>query len=588
MIRHTTSVVGSNSGKGTILLLSDCYSEYQKQLIDPLRFQLAEAGYGLCVAIGTVVPKNSDELSGNSAFFDWLKTTKIHGVIVMTTTVFVDMAPTEIADFLKGFGDMPTLSVGAVIPEIDSLVLDNAQGMRECMQRLLASPANRVFMFIGGKSNNPNSIEREAIFRNSLAMFGITVDEDLILYNDFLTTRSYNTVKNTLRDRPDVDVVVCVNDETAQSVLYALKSMNVAVPQDVRVCGFDDSFEATRLQPTLSSTTQPFGEVARLACQRILDGLKKQPPRAQVKRVPTRFIARESTVCSNSEPPQFLFDNHDDQDLSAELVDAIIERIRQPGLQYTVPKRHLKAALREAADGSASLFHQHVQHMMSKPTFSKLDVHWWNNLAVAIDDHCDELPLSDYKLTLQSTLSRDLRIIYKAVNDWVAAQQFHLNRSLEVYMQLLEQVSRSWNIESICASLEAWLKEREVRYFFLAMYTEPLDSIPAQSKILVSCVNGQLEKNNDPMAFATRELLPTPLQSLLRSEHLLILPIHSASTQYGYIVFEPRSADHFGNSLSSLGEHIGRSLNLMLMAEREQLSGVNVKTLNQEQSTPTR
>jgi len=171
------------------------------------------------------------------------------------------------------------------------------------------------------------------------------------------------------------------------------------------------------------------------------------------------------------------------QHLSAELVDAIIERIRQPGLQYTVPKRHLKAALREAADGSASLFHQHVQHMMSKPTFSKLDVHWWNNLAVAIDDHCDELPLSDYKLTLQSTLSRDLRIIYKAVNDWVAAQQFHLNRSLEVYMQLLEQVSRSWNIESICASLEAWLKEREVRYFFLAMYTEPLESIPAQSKI---------------------------------------------------------------------------------------------------------
>jgi len=495
VIRHTTSVVGSNSGKGTILLLSDCYSEYQKQLIDPLRFQLAEAGYGLCVAIGTVVPKNSDELSGNSAFFDWLKTTKIHGVIVMTTTVFVDMAPTEIADFLKGFGDMPTLSVGAVIPEIDSLVLDNAQGMRECMQRLLDEPENRVFMFIGGKSNNPNSIEREAIFRNSLAMFGITVDEDLILYNDFLTTRSYNTVKNTLRDRPDVDVVVCVNDETAQSVLYALKSMNVAVPQDVRVCGFDDSFEATRLQPTLSSTTH----------------------------------------------------------LSAELVDAIIERIRQPGLQYTVPKRHLKAALREAADGSASLFHQHVQHMMSKPTFSKLDVHWWNNLAVAIDDHCDELPLSDYKLTLQSTLSRDLRIIYKAVNDWVAAQQFHLNRSLEVYMQLLEQVSRSWNIESICASLEAWLKEREVRYFFLAMYTEPLESIPAQSKILVSCVNGQLEKNNDPMAFATRDLLPTPLQSLLRSEHLLILPIHSASTQYGYIVFEPRSADRFGNSLSSLG-----------------------------------
>ncbi len=559
--------MNTHTGKGSILFLTDYYSDYQKQLIEPLRVLIEDAGYGLVVVLGGVAPAVSDELdarAGNNAVINLLKTADIHGVIAVTPAASAGMTTDEIADFLAGFGDIPIVSIGTTVPGVSSFVLDNAKGMRECMQQLTSDPNNQVFMFVGGTKSNPDSIDREAIFRSCLAASGVPVDDSLVLYSDFVMTRNYRMVKDALQKRPDVDVIVCVNDDTAESIVFALKSMNLAVPQDIRVSGFDDSFAPIRSKPSISTVNQNYPEIAQKICQLIIGKTNQELSTAKTTVViPTRFISRESTLQLNGKAPRFLFHASEDQDIAADLVEAIIERVSQPATQSSIANELLKAALKEAANGSASQFRQHLQVMLATRNLDRPSVHWWQSLAVAIEDRCQELPYSDYKLTLQSTLNRDLKTLFKAIEEWESVHQFQLGRSLEITTHLLARVGRDTDTQAICSSIRTWAQYLEIKNFFLVLYTDFTRHIPPQSKLMVSCVNGHIETNAETLEFDTKEMLPSTVQHLLYSEYFLLAPIHSAGIQFGYMLIDPRDADYFGSSLDSLGDHIGRSIRLL-------------------------
>ena len=49
------------------------------------------------------------------------------------------------------------------------------------------------------------------------------------------------------------DVFICANDFVAIDAIRALRNLGVSVPEDIWICGFDDSQEASVMTPRLTS-----------------------------------------------------------------------------------------------------------------------------------------------------------------------------------------------------------------------------------------------------------------------------------------------------------------------------------------------
>jgi LacI family transcriptional regulator len=90
--------------------------------------------------------------------------------------------------------------------------------------------------------------------------------------------------------------MVCFNDTAALGAIRALHEVNMLVPRDVSVVGFDDIVGAEFNVPSLTTIRQPLNAMGRRAAQILLERIAhpeaKYPPNMLMQ---PKLIVREST-----------------------------------------------------------------------------------------------------------------------------------------------------------------------------------------------------------------------------------------------------------------------------------------------------
>ena len=95
--------------------------------------------------------------------------------------------------------------------------------------------------------------------------------------------------------RPGLTAIIGLSDQLALGALRALQDMDVHVPDQVSVIGFDDAPPAAHARPPLSTVAQPIrakGLATGNYLRRVLDGEQPDPP----PRFATHLVTRESTA----------------------------------------------------------------------------------------------------------------------------------------------------------------------------------------------------------------------------------------------------------------------------------------------------
>ena len=85
------------------------------------------------------------------------------------------------------------------------------------------------------------------------------------------------------------------NDDVAFRVLQVCKSLNVNVPEDVSIAGFDDSKIATEYGADLTSVHQDFHAMGELAAKIIVSDLAGQHHYEYRQVLPVQLVERTST-----------------------------------------------------------------------------------------------------------------------------------------------------------------------------------------------------------------------------------------------------------------------------------------------------
>lgn len=104
----------------------------------------------------------------------------------------------------------------------------------------------------------------------------------------------YRTIKEIMKKNPDVNAVYCVNDYIALGVYKYLNECGKRIPQDISVCGCDNSLMGKYVSPALS-TMNVEGELFGKRCvECILSQLEKDTEREKKNILYVSYVPRDS------------------------------------------------------------------------------------------------------------------------------------------------------------------------------------------------------------------------------------------------------------------------------------------------------
>lgn len=124
---------------------------------------------------------------------------------------------------------------------------------------------------------SPASRERLIGFKDALKQNGLSFDKEINqLTIDADDQQFEQTLLNHLQSNPGIKGIFAAHDRIAIRILSTLKKINIDVPSQMRVIGFDNTPLSQLTSPSLSSVKHDTDEIAKTAVEKII-GLTIRP-----------------------------------------------------------------------------------------------------------------------------------------------------------------------------------------------------------------------------------------------------------------------------------------------------------------------
>lgn len=170
---------------------------------------------------------------------------------------------------------IPALSFATAEPRLhaSAVLIDDFEASR-AMTRYLIELGHSRIAFVSGDPRHSPAVRREEGFRVAMAEAGLAVRPDWMAQGHF-TYRSGLEVGRALlggSDRPSA--IVSGNDDMAAAIMAVAHGLDLKIPGDVSITGFDDTPIAMTIWPELTTIRQPIAEMAATAVAMVVEAIK--------------------------------------------------------------------------------------------------------------------------------------------------------------------------------------------------------------------------------------------------------------------------------------------------------------------------
>lgn len=178
----------------------------------------------------------------------------------------------------------------------DILYMEN-HGSVYIMLKELIQKGYRNISFVGDHLNCNSFYERWKGYCDVLNDNNITVNpSNCILDNDSNPYIDTEWLSQRIAALPQLpQVMFCANDFIAISALKALRKLNYSVPEDILLCGFDNSVESQIIEPALTTINIPSYSMGYIASDLILSRIEYPDMPFRTTYIKTNVLFREST-----------------------------------------------------------------------------------------------------------------------------------------------------------------------------------------------------------------------------------------------------------------------------------------------------
>lgn len=261
------------------VLLTDITNSFFADLAREIEARAREYGYSIILFNTDLDPQKQRE------YIDVVRRYRVDGVLMVPT----------LRDLTVWGECVSKLSVPAVmvtwrIEGFDSVYLDHEEAAGQAA-RHLAERNYKRFLFVGERSD-----VKYLGFTRELEAMGLCRAREVGCIECEGDEELKRTLRSCLRGSGLRTGIFVNNDLWALRVLRTLRELNVSVPEDVGVIGFDNISMDRYLQPSLSSISQPTVQMADEAVARLLYRID-HPEEPELMDLPLRaaLVPREST-----------------------------------------------------------------------------------------------------------------------------------------------------------------------------------------------------------------------------------------------------------------------------------------------------
>jgi len=528
-------------GRRTIAVLLD-YMDffgggYGSQIQNALADQAAALDLNLLMVFGRGLDEPRRGCAAHNAIFDLVGPERADGVIVVSSLLSGFCGSEELQRFVRRYSGMSICSIGAEIPDVPSLMVDDGVGMRAAVEHLVQDHHCRRIAFFAGTPGKPESQARLHAYRSTLARCQIALDPALIINGHFMPSDGFDGVETLLDRGVEFDAIAAANDAMALGAVAALRKHGLHAPRDIRVTGFDDLPQSRMGNPALTSVAQPFALIAEKAIQIVLDQLDGKPvaPRTLVA---TEFIARRSCGClqgvRRTRPPASLAASVSPRE-HVQAHDADLERglaaiLSAAGLDHERVAHSLIEALQAELAGQPLAFAHTLERLLDQAGEAYLR---YRVLQDAVEWLREEL--RDFAALDLERMWADSFVSIATANTAIQVQ--HRVAIDQNYRKLLvtgEQVGIAWDWESLERTLLKALPGTGIRTAYFSRFTDG----SAQELQPILCMLDGRPQSPLPFAFPAQEILPPDCLPESRRSTLVVFPLVFETLRLGVAVFE--------------------------------------------------
>jgi LacI family transcriptional regulator len=171
--------------------------------------------------------------------------------------------------------------------------MNETRAAADMVEHLVSLGHHRIAHIIGHTAHGA-SVWRLSGYRQGLENAGLRFAPELVVPGEFSFESGVLAAQQlfSLDKRPTA--VFAANDDMAAGVIRVALERNLRVPEDVSVCGFDDSPMSQQTFPALTTVHQPIRDMGRLSTLELLASLNT-PESGHMLHIPYSLKVRQST-----------------------------------------------------------------------------------------------------------------------------------------------------------------------------------------------------------------------------------------------------------------------------------------------------
>lgn len=235
---------------------------------------------------------NTEENHEREAYYvdDFIRRS-IDGFIFMTATP----NHTKIVELHEK--NFPVVAYNRHLPgKTDAVVLDNYDSGYKVADYLISRGLKKI-AYMGGWTRLHLYQQRLIGVQDRLREAGLSIDPGMLFKDLDATEDGYFTTMGMIKNGYRPDAIIAASDLKAVGVVKALQELKVSIPGDISVISFDNIDIAKWMTPALTTMAQPFYELGRIACRRLLQRInaKSELP-VRTYEIKSELIVRDSVI----------------------------------------------------------------------------------------------------------------------------------------------------------------------------------------------------------------------------------------------------------------------------------------------------
>ena len=178
--------------------------------------------------------------------------------------------------------------------DIPQVYIDNLKGATSAVEHLINLNHKRI-AFLSGPRGVQDSLQRENGYVMALEKYNIPVNPKLMLTGDFSFKGGRDAFEKFFSNYPKPTAIFASNDIMAFGLIQRAHEMNVKVPKDVSIVGFDDISLSSLVNPPLTTVRHPMLKMGSKAVELLINKLNNKVDTKINFSLENTLIVRKST-----------------------------------------------------------------------------------------------------------------------------------------------------------------------------------------------------------------------------------------------------------------------------------------------------